>query len=246
MTEKLIYIVLAVVLDGLAGLSGGLLPSAFVHKHIASLLAFAAGTLTGAAFLDLLPSALHDSNAQPVAIMIACLAGFVGFYIVESFLGSHATGQGGHKHNAVGPMILVGDAIHNATDGVALAAAFMVDTKTGIATTLAVLVHELPQEIGDFAILVSHGYSRGRALFWLFLVQFSALIGALAALWVAELTAHATPMLLAVSAGGFIYIAAADLLPELQRHKPNGGALTKLLSFCSGLLIIAALQLLLK
>jgi len=89
---------------------------------------------------------------------------------------------------------------------VALAAAFMVDTKTGIATTLAVLVHELPQEIGDFAILVSHGYSRRRALFWLFLVQFSALIGALGALWVAELMTQATPILLAVSAGGFIYI----------------------------------------
>ena len=246
MTEKIIYIVLAVFLDGLAGLSGGLLPAAFVHKHIASLLAFAAGTLTGAAFLDMLPEALRYANTTTTTVMLACLGGFVAFYIVESFLGSHATGQGGHKHNAIGPMILVGDAIHNATDGVALAAAFMTDTKTGIATTLAVLVHELPQEIGDFAILVSHGYSRKRALFWLFLVQFSALIGALGALWVASLTTAATPILLAVSAGGFIYIAAADLLPELQRQKPNGGALTKLLSFCGGLLIIAAMQTFIK
>src|SRR5688500_6941807 len=112
MDKNLLWIIGAVLLDSVAGLSGGVLPAAFVHRHLASLLAFAAGTLTGAAFLDLLPEALHGS-AAPHEVMIACLAGFVTFYVVESFLGSHAAGQSGHKHSTIGPMILVGDALHN-------------------------------------------------------------------------------------------------------------------------------------
>jgi zinc and cadmium transporter len=240
MESKIIWIIAAVALDGVAGLSGGIIPPSFVHRNIASLLAFAAGTLVGVAFFDLLPNALH--TGAPAQVMLACLAGFGAFYMVESFLGSHATGQGGHKHSTIGPMILVGDALHNATDGVALAAAFLADTRTGIVTTLAVIVHELPQEIGDYSILVAHGYSRRKALFFLCLVQFSALIGAGGALWAAEAMANATPFLLGASAGGFIYIAAADLLPELQRHKSPKGPLFKLLSFCSGLAIIAVLE----
>lgn len=238
MDEKVLFIIVAVLLDGTAGLAGGILPASFVHRHIASLLAFAAGTLTGAAFLDLLPEAL-SSTTPPHEVMIATLAGFVVFYVVESFLGSHAAGQSGHKHSAIGPMILIGDALHNATDGIAIAAAFMADTRTGIATTLAVIVHELPQEIGDFSILVAHGYSRKKALFYLFLVQLSALIGAVIALWAASAAVSAAPFLLALSAGGFIYIAAADLLPELHRQTLKAGAFVKLLSFASGLAAIA-------
>jgi zinc and cadmium transporter len=241
MDSKFAMIMAAVVLDGIAGLSGGILPVAFVHRHFSTLLAFAAGTLVGAAFLDLLPDALATAT-PPQEIMLAALAGFVAFYLVESFLGSHATGQSGHKHSTIGPMILVGDALHNATDGVAIAAAFLADVKTGVATTLAVIVHELPQEIGDYSILVTHGYSRRKALLSLVAVQFAAVIGALGALWASTLTAQATPLLMAVSAGGFLYIAAADLLPELQRNHEGAGAVGKSASFAAGIGIIAVLE----
>lgn len=245
MTTKLVWILAAVFLDGIVGLSGGVLPQTWVHRNITTLLAFAAGTLLGVAFFDLLPNALGAAGS-PQQVMEAAMAGFAVFYAVESFLGSHAPGQHGHEHNTIGPMILVGDALHNSTDGVALAAAFLVDVKTGVATTLAVLIHELPQEVGDFAILVSHGYSRGRALFYLCLVQFSALVGALGALWAAEKIQAATPVLLGISAGGFIYIAAADLLPELHRRRKDGSAAFKLVAFCFGMATIAALEFFVK
>src|SRR5258708_7013818 len=112
--SKLFCILLAVVLDGLVGLSGGLIPAAFLHRHITSFLAFAAGTLMGAAFLDLLPEAAQ-SGTPITTIMNATLIGFVLFYSVEHFLGSHASGQSGHKHDTIGPLILIGDALHNTT-----------------------------------------------------------------------------------------------------------------------------------
>lgn len=242
MTEKFIYVMIAVVLDSLAGLSGGVLPNDFVHRHISSLLAFAAGTLVGATFLDLLPEAL-SMGLNPHVIMLAALTGFIVFYVVESFLGSHAAGQSGHKHSHIGPLILVGDALHNAADGIAIAAAFLADVKTGIATTIAVIVHELPQEIGDYTILISHGYTRRRALMSLLIVQCAAVLGAIAALLASAATQAASPFLMAASAGGFLYIAAADLLPELHRRKGDGSPFAKLASFSLGLGVIALLAL---
>ncbi|MEW6057064.1 MAG: ZIP family metal transporter [Bdellovibrionota bacterium] len=232
----------AVIFDGIAGLSGGVLPTAFVRKHITALLAFAAGTLIGASFLELLPGAFA-SQVPYQQILLAVLVGFAGFYVVETFLGSHAAGQSGHKHSAIGPLILVGDALHNAADGIAIAAAFMADIKTGIATSLAVIVHEVPQEIGDYAILISHGYSRKKALLLLIIVQFAALFGALFALGLSHITATISPFLMALSAGGFIYIAAADLLPELQRRKDTKRRFVKFISFCAGVGIIGLIKL---
>lgn len=238
--EQLAFISAAVFLDGLAGLAGGLFSTAFIHRHLASLLAFASGTLVGVAFLDLLPEAL-SSGLPHYNIMSSTLMGFMSFYVIESFLGSHATGQSGHKHTKLGPLILLGDAVHNATDGVAIAASFMVSTQTGIATTLAVIVHELPQEVSDYSILLAQGYTKRQALFSLFLVQLSAFVGAFFTLFAASTSMVAIPYLTALSAGGFMYIAAADLLPELQRHKENSSAVIKLFSFLLGLAIIILL-----
>lgn len=243
-SEKLLYIFTALFLDGLAGLSGGLLPMHFVRRHITTLLAFAAGTLIGAAFLDLLPTALAG-DTPPTATLAWCLSGFLVFYVIEVLVGSHAAGQTGHQHGTIGPMILVGDALHNTTDGVAIAAAFQLDLRVGIATAVAVFVHELPQEIGDYAILISNGYSRGRALFFLCLVQLSAVLGAIGTLWATAATIATTRILVAISAGGFIYIASADLLPELRRQS-TGTPIVKVLAFCSGIAVIATLQVFIK
>lgn len=231
MYEKYFYIAIALTCDGIAGLSGGLLPQRFVYRHISALLAFAAATLTAAAFVDMLPSATVGA-ASPQALFGWALAGFALFYFVENLLG--------HKHGTVGPMVLIGDALHNTTDGVAIASAFLLDLRVGIATSIAVFIHEIPQEIGDYAILISCGYSKGRALFYLFLVQLSAVLGAIATILAAQFAAQSTRTLVAISAGGFLYIAAASILPEL-RHQKTGTPLVRVLAFCAGLGVIGLL-----
>ncbi len=235
--ENYIIIILAITLNGFAGLAGGLIPSSTIHTHLSKLLACAAGVLLATAFLDLLPHAFEFNQLSLVpgqllhgevlfaanqhfsitTIFTACLIGFFAFYLIEMLFGSHATGQQGHRHDHVGPLILLGDALHNITDGLAITAAFMVNTPTGIATTATVLLHELPQEIADFTILISKGWTRKKALFWLFLVQLSAFLGMAAGLTLASEKFHFSPLVLSFSAGGFIYIAAADLLPGLHR-----------------------------
>lgn len=226
--QNIAIMILAITVNGFAGLAGGLIPSPTIHLHLSKLLACAAGVLLATAFLDLLPHAFEFNGLNLLGhtpftnevIFSSCLLGFFGFYLVEVLFGSHAMGQQGHRHDHVGPLILLGDALHNITDGLAITAAFLVNIPTGIATTLTVLVHELPQEIADFTILISQGWSRKKALFWLFLVQLSAFLGMIAGLTLSSTHFHFAPLVLSFSAGGFIYIAAADLLPGL--HKISG------------------------
>lgn len=239
------WIVLTITLTSMTGLAGGILPTSFVRRNISLLLAFAAGTLLAVAFLDMLPSSLEillerfpHNHMHAITLTLATTAlGFVLFYLIESFLGSHAAGQSGHKHDAVGPLILLGDAVHNMTDGIAIAAAFAGGTRFGIVTAIAVIVHELPQEIGDYAILIKHGYSRKKALLSLALVQTSAFLGAGLGIWSAAMLEGSIAYLLSATAGGFIYVAAADLLPELRREKTKGAA-RKVAAFLAGVGVI--------
>lgn len=237
------WILIAVLLDGAAGLAGGLIPTEFIHRHLSRFLAFAAGTLIAVAFLDLLPEAIEMGLPAEKSLGTA-LVGFTLFHLLTSQLGSHAVGQSGHKHHnhSSVPLILIGDAIHNVTDGIAIAAAFLTDVKVGIVTTLTVIVHELPQEVGDYSILISNGWSKVRAMAALFAVQLSAMIGALVTYWAAQEIRVAAQYLISLSAGGFVYIAAADLLPELQRHKDASNHWLTIAAFCVGILIIALLS----
>lgn len=255
---KLALILAATLLDGLAAFSGGLLPVEVIHRQITGFLAFAAGTLIGVAFLDLIPEALealHHAHASSGAagepgyqgLMLAAALGFSAFYAIEHLAGSHAAGQtghAGHHHHLTGPFILIGDALHNITDGMAIAAAFMADTSVGVATTAAVILHELPQEVSDYAILLSQGYSQRKALAMLGVVQLTGVLGAVATFTAAQWISGATPVILALSAGGFIYVAAANLLPELQRRRSKASALGVLAAFLAGLALIYGLQLL--
>ena len=241
MDLRLPLILIATVLDGAAALAGGLIPSSFLHRHLSRMLAFAAGTLISVAFLDLLPEALQ-SRIPVLWLMLASIIGFGAFYLIEQFFGSHASGQSGHRAGVLGSFVLVGDALHNVTDGVAIAVAFLSDIRLGILTSLAVIIHELPQEIGDYSILIAQGYRKKRALFWLFVVQCTAIVGALAVYWVAHAVISATPILLALSSGGFLYIAAADLLPELQHHRGDTGRFSVPLCFFLGIAVIAVFE----
>lgn len=250
-SSRILLICFAVLAEGATGLAGGLIPSTFLHKHLTALLSLAAGVLLGTAFLDLLPEALESLGTSTdshsiLFVMAAALVGFLVFFIVEHFLGSHAAGQKGHKHDHTGGLILIGDALHNITDGLAITAAFLVDIRTGALTTLTVILHELPQEVADYTILLSRGWSQTRALIGLFLVQLSAFIGVAIALKLSSAEWKFTPYILSFSAGGFIYIAAADLLPEIQRASEdtphNSKHWIRLAYFVLGILIMGALS----
>ncbi len=243
--KSIVFITIALTINGLGGLVGGLIPSPWLHNHLHSILAAAAGVLLGTAFLDLLPEAFHYAEMLELAhyessIFGAALLGFLVFFIVEISLGSHATGQHAHKHDHAGPLILVGDALHNIADGVAIASAFFIDTSLGCITTFTVIVHELPQEIADYSILIARGWSKQKALLSLLLVQGSSFVGALLTLYASENMKFAIPLLLSFSAGGFIYVAAADLLPSLQRlsNDDENPAFKRVIFFFAGIAIM--------
>jgi zinc and cadmium transporter len=187
----------------------------------------ATGTLLGAAFLGLLPEAL-DSVARDGAhwVTLSVLAGLVFFFLLEKMViwrhcheehcEGHTDNPGADTHVAVGTLILVGDAIHNFVDGVLIAAAFLSDVRLGVVTSLAVAAHEIPQEVGDLAILLHSGYSRRRAFTYNLAVSFTTVAGALCAFVGLSQLEAALPYVLAVAASSFIYVAVADLIPGLH------------------------------
>lgn len=199
----------------------------FLRKHLVllALVAFAAGTLLGDAFLHLLPEAIAERGGFPPETAALVLGGFLAFFLLEAGLRwGHAHGEEAHPHAAgssIAPFAwtnLAGDGIHNFVDGVLIGAAYLVDTGLGVATTIAVAAHEIPQELGDFAVLLKAGLKPRRALLYNLGSALLALVGAalVLALPVSSetLARYAVPLI----AGGFLYIAAADLVPELHHH----------------------------
>lgn len=173
---------------------------------------YSIGTLLGAAFFGMIPNAL--SRLGVTSVLRAVLAGFILFYVLEKFaLWRHCHERPCHVHSRAGSLILIGDALHNFVDGVAIAVAFTGSIPLGIGTSLAVIAHEIPQEVGDFAILLEGRYSRSRA-FWLnTLSGGAALPGAVMTYLLLSVGQSLAPYMISVSAASFIYIALADLVP---------------------------------
>jgi zinc and cadmium transporter len=173
---------------------------------------YAIGTLLGAAFFGMIPHALL--RLASTSVLPTVLSGIILFYVLEKFaLWRHCHEQPCDVHTQAGTMILMGDPIHNFVDGVAIAAAFAESVPLGIATSVAVIAHEVPQEVGDFAILLQSGYSRSRALWFNTLSSLAALPGAVMTYFLLPVVQSLVPYLLSVSAASFIYIALADLVP---------------------------------
>jgi zinc and cadmium transporter len=209
-----LYIAIAIVGDGLAGLAGGLLPEGWLERRRALMLAFAAGALLAAALIDILPDALAARGAEAIAWAVAAFAIMAVF---ERALP-------GHRHRRaramgpVSPLVLLGsDALHNLADGIAVASTFLRSIELGAITSIAVIVHEVPEEIADYALLRAAGLAKPRALLALGGVQLTAAIGAAGAIVAASATTHVAGVALSISAGTFCYLAAADLLPEVVR-----------------------------
>ena len=191
-----------------------------LERVLQSLVAFAVGALLAGAFLHLLPEAIAELGAGP-PVFLGVLAGFVGFFVLEKFLW-RAHGHEPRNRARGGPRLatlnLVGDGLHNLIDGMVIAAAWVADPALGLTATLAVLAHEIPQELGDFAVLVYGGMPVRRAVGFNLLTGLTAVVGAVLVL--AAGPALGSPaILLPVAAGGFVYIAAADLVPELHRNR---------------------------
>lgn len=249
MERTTLFIWLAVLADGLAGLTGGLLSERWMKRHLPALVAFAAGALIGAVFLEVLPEAIE---AAGLGALRWALVSFLALTFVEWFLGphhhDHSAHAPGHPHHhdetmkapsTVVPSLLVGDALHNIGDGAAVAAAFLVSPAAGVATALAVIAHELPQEVGDYALLRATGLSRARALLALGAVQLSAVAGAGAVLLGSRWVEGLEGIILALASGTFLYIGATDLLPELRHIPSPGAARGRLLGFLLGLALVA-------
>ena len=259
------YALLSVSLVSLVSLVGALTLSqdpARLRRLQLYMVSLAAGSLLGGAVLHLLPEAV-DRLGTGLPFSLYLLGGFFGFFVLEKFLWHHHHGTEhaepvGERHREhahpggeeagiaieAGPearahpivtMVLLGDGVHNFLDGMVIAAAYLVDPAVGIITTFAVLLHEVPQELGDFGVLVHGGLSARRALLYNFLSGTAAIVGAVVVLWAGSRVAGLEAGLITVSAASFIYIAAADLIPELHRSREPKHALPQVLMIGAGL-----------
>lgn len=215
----------------------------FSERSEIVLLSFAAGVLLATSFLELIPeaTALAPAETNP---FIASLVAMIAFFLLEWFLyGFHSHQETPHGHHLATPryLILVGDGLHNFIDGVAIAASFAAGPSLGVATTVAVAVHEIPQELADFGILIAGGYSRTRALMLNFASALTAVLGAVVFFVMAPGVHDGLSYCMAATAGMFIYIAGSDLIPQLHAHQRTQGRTTQI-PFLLGITLIAVLE----
>jgi len=204
---------------------------------------FATGALLGAALLALLPEAIASAGPDGAyGIGVALLAGLGVFFVIEKLVlwwHSHEEENGhGHVH-ASGTLVLVGDSLHNALDGVLIAAAFLSDRSLGFLTTFAVAAHEIPHRVGDFVLLVHAGFSRTRALFLNLATGLASLVGAVLAYFALRQALAALPYALAFAAAGFLYIAVAGLIPGLHKRADPKTSAAQVVLIAAGIAVIA-------
>lgn len=235
---QLLWVIIFSILGSVGALTGAalflLFPEGVRRFLIPCLVSYASGTLLGAAFLGLIPHALEHAEAH--LVLTSVLVGMVLFFALEKLvLWRHCHDEECEVHGTAASLILIGDAFHNFTDGVMIAAAFISSVPLGVATGLAVIAHEIPQEVGDFAILLNGGYSRSRAYLYNMLSSLSTLPGAIIAYFFLNQVQMAVPHILALSAASFIYIATADLIPSLHRQFGLGASVRQLFLMLAGI-----------
>lgn len=249
--SSLAWIFAATLIGGmLSVLMAGVFAFATHPAWVPRLVSFAVGSLLGAGFLEVLPHALEEAPAESVAI--AVLIGLLAFFVLEKLVlwrhchhetcevhgldgpehahgHDHAHGHHEHGHQRAGLMILVGDTFHNFVDGILIAGAFVADTQLGIVTAMAIIAHELPQEVGDFLVLLHSGYSKAKALFFNLLSSLAMVLGGLLGYLALEGMQELTPYLLGVAASSMIYVAVADLIPGLHKRPELSATLEQVL-----------------
>ena len=247
----LLFIILAALSGGvLSVLAAALFAYRVLGTLVQRLVSFAAGALLGAAFLELLPHAF-DSGVNAHTLFGTLLAGLLAFFLLEKFAlwrHSHHHENDGHGHEhgfdqheagQSGLLILVGDSLHNFADGILIAAAFMADTRLGIVTTLGIIAHEVPQEAGDFIVLLNAGYSKARAFAYNILSSLAAVVGGCVGYFALDTAKSAIPIVVVLAAASFIYIAVADLIPWMQRRADGESSAWQVVMVGAGVGMIA-------
>jgi len=238
------YIISAVLVVNLISLIGVVffwVNQKLVDKIVPWLVAFAAGTLLSAAWFDLIPESLKRIDQRA---LIWVVVGILLFLLLEQVLHWHHE----HRHDCaecgkkskkvMGYSVLVGDGLHNFLDGILIASAFMASIQVGVATTMAVLFHEIPQELGDFGVLLHSGFSRTKALYFNFISALAAVMGGLVAYFALSSVQNIIPYIVAIGAGGFLYIALTDLFAELKGGKELLLRFGQLIVLIGGMLLI--------
>lgn len=255
MTFGSVFLVSLVSLVGIAAFS---VNEALLRRSLFALVGLAAGALLGDAVVHLIPESLEAIGDERL-FGLAVLGGIVVFFVLEKYLRWHHAHHAneeehmGHEHYEVGthetqvhlaPMVLVADGVHNMVDGAVIAASFLVSPMLGVATTVAVFLHEIPQEISDYALLIHSGYTRAKALFFNFLSALTALFGAALVLLLDDSLIGLGAYAAAFTAGAFIYLAAADLVPELHKSPAGRRSVLEFIAFLVGIGLMFALTLL--
>jgi len=251
------YIIAATFMGGVLSLAiAGVVALTLLTRWVNLMVSFAVGALLAVAFLDVLPEALKRSSSNE-AMLSTLLGGLLLFFLLEkaalwrhSHAGADEDEHAGHEHHghhhgpgrATATMILVGDGFHNFVDGILVAAAFTADVRLGIATAAAVMIHEIPQEIGDFMVLLHSGYSRRRALAWNFISSLTAVAGGVLGYLLLDVMEQALPHVLALASASFIYIAMADLIPSMQRRWDGKAAVWQVSLIGAGIASIAGMH----
>jgi zinc and cadmium transporter len=222
------------LVTALAGTASVLVAATFsvtlLAKMVNNMVSLSVGILLATALLHSLPEAFSMAGTSPQLLFATLLAGLLGFFLLEKIAllrhDHHHEGDGHHHHHGhdaenagrSGWMILVGDGIHNFVDGILIAAAFMADYHVGIFTAIAIIAHEIPQEIGDFIVLLNAGFSKARALLYNLICGLAAVLGGVLAYFFLEKAHAAMPYLLVIASSSFIYIAVSDLIPQMHRR----------------------------
>ena len=216
-----------------------------LNKILLFLVSLSAGALMGGAFLHLIPEAIEQSIYEyeghiniPLELFIYVLLGFILFFIIEKVLHWRHCHKGNCDVHTFQYMNLVGDTIHNFIDGLILAASFVTSIELGTTTAFAIVAHEIPQEIGDFGVLVYGGFKKKKALVLNFIIASTAILGGIIGYFVSQMIDEATTFLLPFAAGGFIYIAATDLIPEIKKEMDYKKYMATLFVFILGIFIM--------
>lgn len=246
MSLPLLYSISSVLAVSAVSLIGAFMLSfnvALLKRYMSSLVAFSTGAMLGSVFLHLLPEmSEHAEHTEEAFLMV--LIGLLGSFVIEKFIHwrhCHNLDCKGHVE-PVGPLILIGDAVHNVIDGVLIGTAYLVSIPLGIATTVAVFLHEIPQELGDFALLVHSGFSRGKALLLNFISALTALFGLALVLVLSSSASNIESILLPLAAGNFLYIAGSDLIPELHKETRLMHTLKQLAFVLAGVVLMWGLS----
>ncbi len=254
----IIFTAIGGVLSVLAASVFLLLPEEKRNRILPHGISFAIGALLTVAFWGLIPHAFEEVQPDRIQLLSGTiLAGILSFFILEKLLiwrhchsgsceahgdESQSHSHQDHEHHSAGVLIIVGDSIHNFVDGVLIAAAFLTDVQLGIVTSLAVAAHEIPQEVGDFAILLQSGFSKGKALFYNVMSSLTTVIGGVLAYFSLENLHDILPYFLVLASSSFIYIAVADLIPSLHKKTELKASLQQIALILAGVLLIFSLH----